>query len=182
MQVPRQKQIYVVTCKRRDSTLGANYNLHTGQSDRDVEGVMRDHEASDLRRDRIEKGRRRDQLMLADSTALECQRTRGIDTDYGDLVVEKHRVELVGDVRAISTEWRQKPTHYIIQWYVMIAGDHELRCRHAIEISVRLDELCTRCTLGKIAGHDHTSRRQLPEQLNEWCERGGECRRIGNSS
>ena len=122
---------------------------------RQVERMMRDDDARDVRSDAGEPSARSLNLHPVDVPIFPGQRAGGAHPLNGDLVVGVERLHVAADVLAVFLERRQPSAHDVVQRHIVVARDDDLRKRQAVEKGAGGGELQPARPLREIAGDHH---------------------------
>src|SRR5258705_11804196 len=79
-------------------------------------------------------------LEFVDTTAFDCQRTGGIDTNHSDIFISVEWLQVVADVAAVFIQGLKETRQNVVKRNVMVSRDNDLRPWQGIEERARLLE------------------------------------------
>ena len=112
-------------------------------------------------------------LLPSDPSFTPCERPRRVQPDDDDLSVLEDWLEIGSDELLVAVERREEAARHIPKRHVVIAGNHQVRCRQGIEEGARLAELRPCRALRQVARENHQMRLHLGDGRSEGGEDGG---------
>src|ERR1700674_2775105 len=92
-----------------------------------IEGMMGDDDARAILAACLEPRATPGDLLVADAAIFKGEGAGGIDSYDGDFIVAVERLQLIADVALVISKRFQHTRENVVQRYVVIARDHNLR-------------------------------------------------------